>query len=348
MKFASSAWSYGFALGAMIWGVGCAQGGAGGDEGPGSFADSGFNDATVATEDGSAGEDAPSLGEDSPTSGDDTGVVSDDGGPPSDDAPSTSDDGSTSDGAPSDDAGHDAGTVDDDAGHDSGTTVVDAGHDAGTTVDAGTDSGTIVDAGHDSGTTVDAGHDSGPPATVATGGACDDGQTCATGDVCAGGSEADGGGYLCYQTCTGTSSCTAPAVPSGTTSEPKNGPYCVDTITGPPVQKICSVPCNPVTNAGASGCPDGLACGYAASTTSSPAEYTDCEPAGSVLAGGTCTEATLATSCDFGLVCIVSGTSSSGTCRYVCRAGVNADCPTGDTCKTFTGITSPMFGYCNP
>jgi hypothetical protein len=341
--------SCGFALGAMIWSVGCANGAVGTNEQGPLPGDGGGTDATIGTDDGSPnpGEDAPSTGDDA-TSGTDTGPAQGDDGGQSEDSPSTSDDGSATDAEGTDasetgDAGHDSGTTTEDAGHDSGTTT-DAGHDSGTTADAGHDSGTTVDAGTDSGTTiVDSGTDS-APITVATGGACDTGQTCATGDECAGGQEPDGGGFLCFQQCTTNSNCTEPPVNSGGTSEPKNGPYCVDVVGTGTTPNICSVPCNPVTNAGATGCPDGLACAYEGSTTIP--EYTDCVAAGGVASGGTCKDTTLANSCGAGLVCVVTGTSTSGTCRVVCRAGNNADCPSG-TCGTFSGITSPMFGFCN-
>jgi hypothetical protein len=366
--------SFGVALGAIALGTaGCAQGGAGDDDETVSSGDSGTDGTLGSVEGGGTnpGDDGAATGDDgAATSGDDdSGLLGDDdSGSSGDDGSVTSDDG----GPPDDDSG--GGIVDSghDAGHDAG---VDSGEDAGH--DAGFDAG--VDAGHDAGfdAGVDAGFDAGPcsptdqtgcpggeacslggtgapvcvtPGPTAPGGSCGVSGTdnCAAGGLCAG-DDPDGGGNLCHQFCTTNSDCSAAAVSSGSTSESKNHGYCVIDITNStPDQMVCNVPCNPVTHAGASGCNNGQFCVYGGTTT--VPEYTDCESVGPLLAGATCTGATLATSCDFGLTCVVTGGGTSGKCRYVCRAGTGTtDCQgTGDTCETFTGITSPMFGFCSP
>ncbi len=356
MKRAVCALSCGFALGAILSFVGCAQGQAGDDDGVVSAPDSGA-DGTVSNGEGGVnpGDDAPVTTGDDATLGDDGSVTTGD-----DDGATTGDDGSTTgdDGATNEDAGEDSGGTIVDAGHDAGHDAgfdagVDAGHDAGVDAghDAGIDSG--IDAGHDAGVDsgVDAGFDAGTDAgtiTIATGGVCGGPNNCASGDLCAGGTQDDGGPgtFVCLQLCNadgGVPKCTGGAVASGSTSEPKNLPYCLISITNStPPESVCTMPCNPVNLAGASGCPAGLSCLYEGTTTIP--ELTDCEPPGPLAEGAACTGATVDTSCGDGMTCVGSG--SNFTCTYVCRVGHNFDCPGSELCHTFAGITGEMFGYC--
>jgi hypothetical protein len=157
---------------------------------------------------------------------------------------------------------------------------------------------------------------------------------CASPDICVG----DGTGHLCREACNLGADCRQTAVASGTTAEPNNLGRCLISLTGSST-KVCTFACNPVTAAGASGCPSGYACLYF-QTTPVP-EATDCEPAGAVGENGDCTTA----DCAPGLVCVSAG--STNRCRQICRTGNNADCAVaGDTCLIPTGVTTPMFGFC--
>ena len=144
---------------------------------------------------------------------------------------------------------------------------------------------------------------------------------------------------FCREFCASDTDCKQAAVPSGSTAEPGNVAHCVIDITST-TWKVCSVACNPVTTAGASGCAAGMGCTYGG-TTGVP-EFTDCETVGTAVEGATCT---YTTDCAAGLVCVNNGTTSH--CRDVCRNATPTDCTvSGDVCYAPSGVTSPMFGFC--
>jgi hypothetical protein len=220
----------------------------------------------------------------------------------------------------------------------------------GATTDAGTDSGPARAAGADAALACDPIHQTGCPAgakcgvppTCFTNGTVGDGMLCAsTGfddcaapDICVG----DGVGHVCRQVCGVDADCGQRAVAAGTTSEPGNLPRCLITLVSSTFS-VCTDACNPVPKAGASGCPQGYACGYF--HTATVPELTDCEPPGTVTEGGDCTTA----GCAGGLVCV--STATTNRCRQLCRTATNADCDVvGDTCIAPSGIPSPMFGFC--
>jgi hypothetical protein len=220
----------------------------------------------------------------------------------------------------------------------------------GATTDAGTGGGPARDAGADAASACDPVHQTGCPAgakcgvppacftngTVGDGTLC--GSTgfddCAAPDICVG----DGVGHVCRQVCGVDADCAERAVAAGATPEPGNVPRCLITLVSSTFS-VCTLACNPVSKAGASGCPQGYTCGYF--HTAAAPELTDCEPPGTVAEGGDCTTS----GCAGGLVCVSTATTSR--CRQLCRTATNADCDVaGDTCVAPSGITSPMFGFC--
>jgi hypothetical protein len=175
-----------------------------------------------------------------------------------------------------------------------------------------------------------------------TGATCGAMQTddCVAGDLCS--ADAQNAPTLCQQFCSTDTDCKQPAVASGSTAEPKNVGHCLIGLQGSSYQ-LCTVACNPVPAAGASGCPTGLNCEVAA--TSSIPELTACRSPGMVAEGATCSSAA---PCAAGLVC-VGASAAALHCRAVCRAGMNADCTiAGDTCAVSSSIANPMFGACCP
>ncbi|MFI5298027.1 MAG: hypothetical protein ACHREM_08010 [Polyangiales bacterium] len=171
--------------------------------------------------------------------------------------------------------------------------------------------------------------------TVATGQPCGSSghDDCVAGDICI------GTPLRCEQFCNIDSDCKGAAVASGATSEPNNVPRCVDGITGFTTM-LCSTACNPVTKAGATGCPGTLACDYSQETSGT--EFTDCWPAGAGGDGATCT---YTSDCAAGYTCLNNGTKT--ICRAICRSGAAADCPaSGEQCLTNTATDE--FGFCCP
>src|SRR5262249_24107704 len=71
---------------------------------------------------------------------------------------------------------------------------------------------------------------------------------------------------MCRQFCNTDANCTQAAVKSGSTTEAKNTAHCIITYSGT-TQMACTFACNPVTHAGAAGCPTGLACFYGGTST---------------------------------------------------------------------------------
>jgi hypothetical protein len=152
-----------------------------------------------------------------------------------------------------------------------------------------------------------------------------------------------GGGGVCEQFCGNDSDCKQAPVAVGTTQEASNLGHCLFQIDAsqPASPRVCSVACNPVAVVGSSGCPTKSGCFYSAN--GSIPEFTFCGPTGSVGDGGDCSSA----SCMAGLSCLAVSTQFH--CRPVCRKGIDADCPSGETCKPgAAGSNSVMFGYCCP
>lgn len=115
--------------------------------------------------------------------------------------------------------------------------------------------------------------------------------------------------------------------------------------------KLCTQPCNPVPNAGATGCQASLGCRYFAITRGTTKfEATHCAAVGAKVAGDDCTTTN---ECGGALVC-VSVNSSGGKCRPVCRNQANGfdmkpdDCASGESCQGLDGVVDPFFGVCLP
>jgi len=301
---------------------------------------SGEADTGSPGQDASAGDDAPDTSQlplpdasgDAPSPPADAQVDAGDGGSSGD---------AGTDAAASDAAAMDAGV---DAGADSGMDgATDAGGDASSTdaaSDGGSDAGAACDPVAQTGCPPSDKCTVSPPTcvptgTVTTGGACGPVDDCVAGDLCT----SDGTSEECREFCNTDSDCKQPAVASGSTPEPGNVGHCLITIPGTSYE-LCSIACNPVTAAGASGCAAGLGCIYSGAT--GVPELTDCETLGTGAEGAACTSTA---DCAAGLACLNNGTTSY--CRTVCRSGTNADCTVaGDVCWPPGGVTNPMFGFC--
>jgi hypothetical protein len=148
----------------------------------------------------------------------------------------------------------------------------------------------------------------------------------------------------CRDACLTDSDCTQPAASSPVAGA--NKPHCLIGLTDTTF-KVCTVACQPVTAAGASGCATGLACqvfGYMSGGVTIP-EATDCAGPGAGTDGSSC--ATNGNGdCAAGFGCVnVGGTKK---CRKLCRSGTVADCTgvTSPTCRLPTG--SMNWGFCCP
>src|SRR5579862_3982649 len=110
-----------------------------------------------------------------------------------------------------------------------------------------------------------------------TGQGCGTGGTddCVAGDLCS--SDSASGTFICRAFCAADTDCKQAAVPVGGTSEPGNVAHCLVTFMNT-TAKACTVACNPVTKAGATLCPTGLACIYGGTATIP--ELTDCATPG--------------------------------------------------------------------
>jgi hypothetical protein len=184
-----------------------------------------------------------------------------------------------------------------------------------------------------------------PNGTVGNGGLCSGNpDNCAGPGLCVGGST---GPTSCRDFCNSDADCTQPPVNSGSTSEPNNKAYCLIGITSngqSTPYKVCTYACNPVTHAGASGCPSGMECAYFWGITSpeNVTEATDCEAAGTVGDGGDCTSAT----CKPGFTCVTNA-ANQNLCRQVCRNnGPVADCSNANDSCYPTANNNTMFGVC--
>jgi hypothetical protein len=244
---------------------------------------------------------------------------------------------------PGDGGGSDGGVVDGGT-PDAGQAGSDAGGDAGTS-DAGALCDVVSQTGCAAGDKCALGSDGGnvcvAQGTVTLGESCSFSATsvddCVGGEVCVAETASVA---TCHEFCTSDSDCTQPAVASGGTAEPSNVGHCLLQL-GQSAVSVCTVACNPVTAAGASGCAPGTAC--AVGITSAMIEVTDCEAAGMGAEGATCT---FSRDCAPGLACIDNGATSH--CRQVCRTGVTSDCSiTTDVCFIL-GASNLMFGACCP
>jgi hypothetical protein len=131
-----------------------------------------------------------------------------------------------------------------------------------------------------------------------------------------------------------------------------NTPHCIVTYTGTS-QSFCTVDCQPVTAAGASGCATGLACqvfgfqmpGVDMGMNLLPA--TDCSGPGAGGDGANC-----ATNgdgdCQAGYACVNVGTASH--CRQNCRKMTPGDCTAGAgySCNVPTNVLNSPWGFCCP
>jgi hypothetical protein len=178
--------------------------------------------------------------------------------------------------------------------------------------------------------------------TKTTGQACGTGTSddCVAGDLCSIDSNS-AVTSICRQFCATDGDCKQSAVASGTTAEPGNVAHCIIGYSNTSAM-TCTFACNPVTKAGANGCPTGLACVYGGTMTIP--ELTDCLTPGSGLDGTSCMDSS---TCAPGFACVGSG--MMGACRQVCRNARPGDCSTGGyACLPPAGTTSPMFGFCCP
>jgi hypothetical protein len=140
---------------------------------------------------------------------------------------------------------------------------------------------------------------------------------------------------ICRQLCRTDADCTQ-AAPAG---ELGNVAHCLITLSS---AKLCTVACNPVLAAGASGCASGLAC----TLTTSPmvATYTDCylSDSSANMPGSSCSIPQ--NGCAPGAYC-ANAAQGSGTCRQACRSGVPSDCSMY-SCAALAGSTG--LGDCCP
>jgi hypothetical protein len=171
------------------------------------------------------------------------------------------------------------------------------------------------------------------PGGTHTSGACTYNNECVGGDECYGNAQKS-----CHQFCNDDSGCRVTPGNQLPVS-PANVAYCSRTLNGTALQ-LCTIPCNPVSALGGSGCGAGKC--DAISFNAGTAEYTDCITLGSGAEGANCT---YDDECGEGLSCFSSNGGQSH-CRHMCRKGNDGDCVSGATCQTLTGWT--QFGVCCP
>lgn len=130
-----------------------------------------------------------------------------------------------------------------------------------------------------------------------------------------------------------------------------NLPHCLIPISGTmPAVTVCTVACQPVTAAGASGCATGLSCQVFGSATPPIAQFSDCALPGPGGDGADCTTA----GCQAGFACVsetpTGGGAAQNHCRKLCRAGTSGDCTGlgGYGCATPTGTGPFPWGFCEP
>jgi hypothetical protein len=144
---------------------------------------------------------------------------------------------------------------------------------------------------------------------------------------------------VCRQICHTDADCTQ-AAPAG---ESGNGPHCLITLSANMCGSaaLCTIACNPVLAAGASGCASGLACTI--SSTPAVVAYTDCYLSSSStnMPGSSCSIPQ--NGCAPGSFCDLA--SGSGICRQICRNGMSSDCSMY-SCSAVPGSTG--LGLCCP
>jgi len=148
--------------------------------------------------------------------------------------------------------------------------------------------------------------------------ACSGETSCQPGMLCIG---ASAGNTYCSRFCNTDTDCTGGA-----------GSICLielnDGAGGSiPGVTLCTAHCSPVTS---TGCPSGMACGLGQEETGAMRWFTGCIEAGSVTAGGACTDV----ECAPGHVCI------GGFCERWCRVGSTGDCGGLEVCTGFTDAPS--------
>jgi hypothetical protein len=181
-----------------------------------------------------------------------------------------------------------------------------------------------------------------PDGTIVVGASCDpdSGARCEKSALCLADSSA-GFDRICRQMCDVQFDeyCTLPPGPGSS----KNAPHCQQIELGTSIG-LCTLPCNPVTAAGASGCPAGSRCFYQPRVL---AEITDCNTIdGTLTDGAACTRVV---DCAPGFGCMQVGATSSYACREVCRYPMSSDCHTpGYLCTRMPFYAAPLFGFCCP
>jgi len=130
-----------------------------------------------------------------------------------------------------------------------------------------------------------------------------------------------------------------------------NTPHCIVTLSSGSLT-LCTVPCQPVTKVGATGCATGLGCesfAYAPNPAdmAALAQASDCTSMGTGGDGTSCTTNGNA-DCMTGFTCVNNGTAQK--CRQVCRAGTSGDCTVGGgyICATPSNIANAPWGFCCP
>jgi hypothetical protein len=176
-----------------------------------------------------------------------------------------------------------------------------------------------------------------PNGSVPIGQACKLNQAVNQRDNCVKGATCEGG--ACRQMCNVNGNCSGPASPVGN----QNIARCVDFTSLTPDR--CNIPCNPVPQAGPTGCPAGLACRY---TRNTQLEFTTCSTPGTAMPGFPCGGGV---GCVEGSTCVVGGSTMTTVCRSNCRVGID-DCGTGPSrptkCFSFggTGAGALGLGFC--
>lgn len=111
------------------------------------------------------------------------------------------------------------------------------------------------------------------------------------------------------------------------------GSRCVDPVMdamGHAIPDVwtCSTSCDPVAR---TGCPSGMGCGVWADANGG-ADFSDCAYMGTTAADGSCD---YDDECRPGTTCVNLSTGGS-VCEKYCRVGHDTDCPTDETCLSFT------------
>ena len=178
------------------------------------------------------------------------------------------------------------------------------------------------------------------------------GHSCTTTpDDCQAGDECEANFKYCARLCHTDSDCPTTAGPLSASNVARCGSFDSGAYAAGPANTFrCTLPCNPVPAAGASGCVSGTKCdqygaggggGGGGGGSGGSFNYTDCYYAGTGTDGANCT---YSSDCAVGYVCV--GGSTTPHCRMYCRAGNDADCTiSGQTCLSSSGN---FLGACCP